>query len=156
MKIKEEDDRRPMREDQIPFGVCNAPVTFQMAWSDAFREIIWYITLPCFFPSKAFASSRGSLYLSHTAQPQIESFKERIHEVLGSLFVHVVSQDGVQTDPDKTEYVRTKVSERCPCFPRFYRVLQMVYSELVQNSKITEWSARRPNQRHKKKKDKTK
>ena len=108
----------------MPFGLHNAPATFQRAMHEVFRGLHWKFIL-IYLDDIIVFSSNFSQHLQHLRevfmrlravglklQPKKCSFACKEVKYLG----HVVTADGVKTDPDKTKLIRdyptpTKVTQ---------------------------------------------
>jgi len=108
----------------MPFGLHNAPATFQRAMQEILRGLNWKFVL-CYLDDVIIFSSTFSEHLSHLRQvfdrlrqaglklqPKKCSFGQKEVKYLG----HIVSEKGIATDPDKVKIVKeypppTKVSE---------------------------------------------
>jgi hypothetical protein len=109
---------------RMPFGLHNAPATFQRAMQEVLRGLNWKFVL-CYLDDVIIFSNSFSEHLSHLKQvfdrfrqaglklqPKKCSFGQKEVKYLG----HIVSEKGVATDPDKVKLVKeyptpTKVSE---------------------------------------------
>ena len=109
---------------RMPFGLHNAPATFQRAMQEILRGLNWKFVL-CYLDDVIIFSSTFSEHLSHLKQvfdrfrqaglklqPKKCSFGQKEVKYLG----HIVSEEGIATDPDKVKIVKeypppTKVSE---------------------------------------------
>lgn len=97
----------------MPFGLTNAPATFQATMNDIFRPYLLKFVL-VFFDDILVYSSSWQVHLSHLAtildiltryQFHVNlkkcTFGQRRVDYLG----HVISEDGVAIDPEKTAAV---------------------------------------------------
>ena len=109
---------------RMPFGLHNAPATFQRAMQEVLRGLNWQFVL-CYLDDVIIFSNSFSEHLCHLKQvfdrfrqaglklqPKKCSFGQKEVKYLG----HIVSENGVATDPDKVKIVKeypppTKVSE---------------------------------------------
>jgi len=110
--------------ERMPFGLHNAPATFQRAMQEVLRGLNWKFVL-CYLDDVIVFSSSFSEHLSHLRQifhrlrqaglklqPKKCTFGQKEVKYLG----HVVSEKGIATDPDKVKIVKeyptpAKVSE---------------------------------------------
>jgi len=98
----------------MPFGLCNAPATFQRLMDEVFRGILWKFVMvyldDIIVYSESFEEHLEHLHIVFDRlqaaglklNPEKCSFVKAELEFLG----HIVSGQGIQTDPVKTEKVK--------------------------------------------------
>ena len=99
---------------KMPFGLHNAPATFQRAMQEVLRGLNWKFVL-CYLDDVIIFSSSFSEHIRHLRQvfdrfrvaglklqPKKCTFGQTKVKYLG----HIVSKDGVATDPDKLHRVK--------------------------------------------------
>ena len=124
VEIKEEDKQKTAFQvgtlgfyefNRMPFGLCNAPATFQRLIERCMgdmnlRDCLIYLDDVIIF-SSTFEEHLDRLEAVFTRLQQhnlkLKASKCEFMKSKVTYLGHVVSQDGIQTDPDKTEAVRT-------------------------------------------------
>jgi len=99
----------------MPFGLCNAPATFERLMERVLGQLQWQICL-CYIDDVLVYSRTVSQHLDHLAavlqrlrnaklklKPSKCHFFQRRLKFLG----HVVSSDGIETDPEKIQKITT-------------------------------------------------
>lgn len=99
----------------MPFGLCNAPATFQRLMDAVLAGLQWSSCLvyldDIIIPGKTFAEHFA--HLRHVFErlresgPNLKPSKCNLCLLKVGFLGHVVSAEGVQTDPQKTEKVAT-------------------------------------------------
>ena len=111
----------------MPFGLCNAPATFQRLMDTVLRDILWqYVVV--YIDDLNVASKTFDEHLEHLAQVFIRLKKAGLRLSPEKCFFfkaelpflgHVVSRKGIHTDPS---YQRLSYSSRLNPAERLYRI----------------------------------
>ena len=131
----------------MPFGLCNAPATFQRLMDTVLQGILWHFVI-VYIDDINIGSRTFSEHLEHLKQvferlrnaglklnPEKCFFFEKKLVFLG----HVVSNEGIQTDPDKIAAVKNFPIPRDVSQLRGFLGLASYYRRFIQNfSKIAE------------------
>ena len=98
----------------MPFGLCNAPATFQRVIETALRGLQWYITVlyldDIIVFGRSFEDHLCNLALVfdrlQNANLKLKAKKCRFFCKEVNFLGHVVSESGIRTDPEKTNVVK--------------------------------------------------
>ena len=130
----------------LPFGLCNAPATFQHAMNNLFGDLIGKFVLVYLDDILIFSKTREE-HLQHL--DQILSLLEDNHYYIKlkkcsfmqpevRFLGHVISQDGIKVDPDKIKVVKewTRPKDKTEIrsllgFGNYFRKFIYKYSEMV-------------------------
>ena len=132
----------------MPFGLCNAPASFQKLMERCMGELNLIDCLIYLDDMIIFSSTfeehleRLDAVFSRLKQHNLK-LKPSKCEFLRSEVTylgHVVSEEGIRTDPEKTKAVKNwpVQKERSQSISRLYGILQMLHQALRQYSKATE------------------
>ena len=124
--------------NRMPFGLCNAPGTFQRLMVDIFRDFLRHFLEVFIDDFAVFSKWKEHLeYLRRTFQRcretglKLHPGKCFMGMISGILLGHIVSRNGLEVDSDKVRsYPYSSVSHqrpRGPGIPRMRRILQEVY-----------------------------
>ena len=98
----------------LPFGLCNAPATFQRVVIDIFSELVndsMEIFMDDFTPyGKDFEEALENLkkVLTRCEQTQLSLSTEKCHMMMseGVVLGHFIYVDGIQVDPSKIKVIK--------------------------------------------------
>ena len=99
---------------RMPFGLMNAPITFQTLMTNVLRDINWRFVL-CYIDDILIFSPTFELHLQHIEEvlDRLQEANLKLHPSKCHFAVkqlkflgHVISRRGVEVDPDKTEALK--------------------------------------------------
>ena len=132
----------------MPFGLCNAPASFQKLMERCMGELNLIDCLIYLDDVFIFTSTfeehleRLDAVFSHLKQHnlKLKPSKCEFLRLEVTYLGHVVSEEGIRTDPEKTKAVKNwpVQKERSQSISRLYGILQMLHQALRQYSKATE------------------
>jgi hypothetical protein len=107
--------------ERLPFGLCNAPASYQMVMSHVLRGLMWK-HLICYVDDIIIWSANFDQHLEHldavfqrlrkagmTLKPSKCSFAQPEVTYLG----HIFSKHGIRPNPDKTAAIKTFPTPKC-------------------------------------------
>jgi hypothetical protein len=137
--------------NRMPFGLCNAPATFQRLMERCMghmnlRDCLIYLDDIIIFSKdvethiKRLDAVFGKLAeYNLTIKPSKCEFFKTQTTYLG----HVISKDGIQADPEKIRAVKSKICERSTSIPWILGILSEIHQRLRVNSSSTQQSSDR-------------
>ena len=130
---------------RMPFGLKNAPMTFQMVMSQVLRELNWKHVL-CYIDDILVFSSNFQEHLGHLdmvfsklREAGLTLKSEKCHFAVDKVLYlgHIITNEGVQVDTSKTDAVRTFPRPKTQRDVRSFLGLCNYYRRFIQNfSKI--------------------
>ncbi|MEW8546122.1 MAG: reverse transcriptase domain-containing protein [Candidatus Thiodiazotropha sp.] len=130
---------------RMPFGLKNAPMTFQMVMGQVLRELNWKHVL-CYIDDILVFSSNFQEHLIHLEQvfdslrkAKLTLKSEKCHFAVEQVkyLGHIITKDGVEVDPDNTSKVRSFPRPKSQKEIRTFLGLCNYYRRFIENfSKI--------------------